>query len=503
VSTTTPVGLDPTSLVATAPEGPIQKRYIKFVYTGEPNVEVKYREVMFVGDFGVGKTRALLDALLISALNYPGAQLALLRDTGKNLEISTLPILERVFEKAFEQGILKMRGDYIEVYNGSTIWLFGLDVPQALNKLKSTEFMRIFVDQAETIAEARWDLAMLRTRQRVKHKDFDVYGPHYIKGAANWDTGENWIMRRFRMNSKQVEHGIFETEVVRKEDHAQKEKVGVKSRIPKRAFRLLLEGTAEENHSLAEDYFEAMLLAEESGATNKYFSGGWARGEGLVVPSFRYTTHTVDSVQLVGGYPVYIGIDWGVMHPAVAIFSFLDDHGMTVVFDEYMANNTAVEDVAWAVARMTMRAYNQGHQEFYFALDRSMKKRERDLGSVWDDFERVFKQAFPKELRWRMTVGSADIDGRTNLMLRRLKVEPTGATKMVIDRTAAPKTAQMLSTIKWEDVKKDVVPIVDFFDAFGYMVSIMPNKRPPTREQIKRAMKNNRRRIAFVGGRGR
>lgn len=489
------VDFDPNSLIATAPEGPIQRRYIKFVYTGEPDVETKYREVMFVGDFGVGKTRALLDALLISAFSYPGAQLALLRDTGKNLEISTLPILLKVFDTAFKTGALKMHGDHIEVYNGSVIWLFGLDVPQAVNKLKSAEFLRIFVDQAETVGEERWDLAMLRTRQKVKHKDFDVNGPHYIKGAANWDDGENWIMRRFRMHAKQLEHGIFETEVVREENPFESKRP---SRIPKRAYRLLLEGTAEENESLPDDYFEAMLLAEESGATGKYFSGQWTRGEGLVFPMFRYTTHTVDDVVLVGEYPVYVGIDWGVFHPAVAVLSYLDDRGTAVVFDEYVASDTSADDVAWAVARLVMRAYGQGHKEFYFALDRSMKKRERDLGSVWTDFEAVFKQAFPKDLRWRMTEGSSNIDSRTNKALRRMRTKPNEPPKIVVARRTAPKVAQMLSTIKWEDVKKDTPPLVDLFDAFGYMVSIMPDKRPLSIEQIKEVSKRSKRRNSFL-----
>ncbi len=497
MSPATPVvDLDHNQFVATAPEGPIYDRYVKFVYTGEPTVEVKYREAMFVGDFGVGKTRALLDALLISAIDYPGAQLALLRDTGKNLEISTLPILKQVFENAFKTGVLTHKGDRIEVYNGSVIWLFGLDVPQAINKLKSAEFLRIFVDQAETIGEERWDLAMLRTRQKVKHKDYDVYGPHYIKGAANWDTGENWIMRRFRMNSKQIAYRIYETRVERRDDLSKRD-----DPVAKRAsvaYRLLIEGTADENHSLPDDYFEAMVLAEESGATTKYFSGGWTRGEGLVVPSFRYTTHTVDRVELVGQYPVYVGIDWGVMHPAVAIFSYLDDHGTAVVFDEYYASDTSVSDVAWAIARLVMRAYNAGHKEFFFALDRSMKKRERDLGSVWDDFEQVFREAFPKDMRWVMTPGSADIDARTNKILRRAKVSPTGGTKLIIDRTHAKRTTEMLSTIKWEDVKKDVPPLTDFFDAFGYMISIMPDKRPLTRDQIKERAKSTKRRNSFL-----
>lgn len=483
--------VDPNGLVATAPEGPIRDRYIKFVYTGEPDVEVKYREAMFVGDFGVGKTRALLDAMLISALNYPGAQLALLRDTGMNLKVSTLPIVTRVFDSAFKAGILKMKTDHIEVYNGSVIWLFGLDVPQALNKLKTAEFLRIFVDQAETVSEERWDLALLRTRQKVKHKDHDVYGPHYVKGAANWDTGENWIMRRFRQNAARLRHGIFETRVEPKKDLSQ-DKRRVRAKV---AYRLLLEGTADENHSLSEDYFEAVLLAEESGTADRFFSGGWTKGEGLVFPQFNYSTHAVDSIELPGGHPIYVGLDWGVFHPSVAIFSMLDDAGVAAVYDEYSVTDTSATDFAWAVARMVMQAYNAGHTDFTFALDRSMKKRERDLGSVWEDMERVFRESLPDKIRWRMVTGSADIDYRASQILKRIRPQPP---KLVVSRTRARGTTQMMSTIRWEDVNKDVVPLTDFFDALGYAISIMPTKKPLTRKQILKRMHENKRRNSFL-----
>lgn len=470
-------------LIATAPEGPIRRRYIKFVWSGEPDVETRYREMMFVGDFGTGKSRALLDSLLISALKYPGAQLALLRDTKKNIDISVVPMLKKVWAPAFEMKYLTPHWSdgLIEVHNGSQIWLFGLDHPKSEDKLKSTEFLRIFVEQAELIPEEMWNLAMVRTRQRgVYHEDLGVEGTRFIKGVANWGEGENWIKVRFRDQATQLEHRIYETPV-------KDRKTG---RV---AYRLLVEGTAEENHSLADDYFDAILLAGES-TKDKYFSGDWGTKKGLVAPQFRHTDHTVARIELSGHYPLVVGIDHGVRHPTVAIFSFVDDFGNISVYDEYIRTDLSASDNAYNIARILMRAYEQGHKEVTLVLDRSTKRRERDLGSVWDDFFNTFREYLPKEMRWYMVEGSADVEYRASKLNQLLKQR-----RIAFSTVEAPQTVRMLSSTTWEDVQKDVVPWTDIFDALGYLVTATVVKSVTNRfqkEELKRRI--SRRRVSLV-----
>lgn len=443
----------------TAPKGPIRDRYIKFVYTGEPDVETRYREIMFVGDFGVGKSRALLDSIMLTLVNYPGAKTALARDTYKNIVRTVRPMIEKVWEAAFESGFLKAywNDGLIVAENGSELHLLGLDHPDADKKLKSSEFVRTFVEQAELISEEKWALLMMRTARQsgVVHRDLGVPATSYIKGAANWDTGDNWIKRRFMGRAVKLADQVYETRIKSK-------------RTGKYLYRLLITGRAEENQSLPEQYFEMLELAGDE-YTSQYFSGTWAQKKGLVVPAYDAARHTVGRIPYEGSHPVLVGIDHGVRHPTVAIFALAGEDGVLQVVDEYVAAGNSASDNAYNIVRTVLRLYEAGHREFTFVLDRATRQRERDLGSVWDDYYEVFTEWMPHGAKWTMLEGNSNVEYRASKMNQLFREN-----KIIISAAECPNLMQMLGGFTWDDEKKDKAPDTDVFDAFGYLVAAAP-----------------------------
>lgn len=467
-------------IVATAPEGPIRERWVRFVLTGEPEFETGYREVMFIGDFGIGKTRGLLDALMLSVINYPGARLALLRDTFTNLRDSLLPIVLDLWEPAFKGRNPFLRyvakDQVIYAANGSRIYLFGLDTPEAEDRLKTSEFFRIFVDQAETVSEDAWDLALLRTRQKVAHKDDPkVVGYNYIKGAANWDKGENWIWRRFRKDAKQIGFRQYETLVHNPQ-------------LEVTARRLLLEGTARENLSLPESYFEAIALASES-TQHKYFSGGYIKGQGLVFPEFEYAVHTVADIDLPGEAPVYVGGDVGIheRHPSAFVFSYLDHYGILNVTHSLVIANKPLTEVARKVAAILAEYYNAGHAEVRMFVDRDAWKRERSSGAAAiDAFQEVLRSTLPAGMKLTLARGRPNLEYTgTSIIKERLLPTPVGAPGLIVSRSGAPHVVDTFRTLTWEDLDKDKPPEADVHDALVYLVSGTPRKPTTVAERLR------------------
>lgn len=460
--------------IGTAPEGPIRERWVRFVLTGEPEFEVGYRECMFIGDFGVGKTRALLDALMLSAINYPGARLALLRDTFANVRDSILPILQEVWAPMFrsEFAVYVAREAVIRLANGSRIHLFGLDTPETEDKLKTSEYFRIFVDQAETIPEEAWDLALARTRQKVRHKDADVVGYNYIKGAANWDKGENWIWRRFRRDATQIAFRQYET-VVENRD------LGVQAR------RLLVEGTARENLSLPENYFEAIALMSEA-TRQRYFSGAYVKGQGLVFPEFNYNVHVVDRIELPGEAPVFVGGDIGIheRHPTAFVFAFLDPHGQLNITHDVLIVGRPLTDVARQISILLTEYHNAGHDQVRIYVDRDAWKRERSTGAAAiDAFISTLRQEIPAGMQVTVNRGRANVEfSGTSAVKTRLGPLPSGAPGIVVARQTAPNVVEMFRVLTWEDLDRDRAPVTDVHDAVVYLVTGTPARHAAVAE---------------------
>ena len=101
------------------------------------------RFIVLVGGQGSGKSRALIEELIQSGLDYPGYPMAVYRKTLPSLRDSTL----HEYRGMVPNGIGQMKETSVqyEFNNGSFINFRGLDDP---NKAKSTNYATIVMEEA-------------------------------------------------------------------------------------------------------------------------------------------------------------------------------------------------------------------------------------------------------------------------------------------------------------------------------------------------------------------
>lgn len=123
------------------------------------------REVLLEGPAGTGKSYAALWKVHIALLKYPGARWLLLRKTLASLKASTMVTYrERVQHPAFGIHFWTAKGDEPAHYaypNGAKLIIGGLDKPQ---KIMSTEYDGVFVDEATDLSLDEWEALMTRLR---------------------------------------------------------------------------------------------------------------------------------------------------------------------------------------------------------------------------------------------------------------------------------------------------------------------------------------------------
>jgi PBSX family phage terminase large subunit len=123
----------------------------------------KGREVLLAGPAGTGKSRAALEKLNLVAMQRP-IRAAIVRKVRKSLTQSALVTYEkRVLSEP--SGVRFMTEDQEYRYpNGAIIAVCGLDDPE---KIKSTDFDMIFIQEATELDEVDWQLCVSRLRNGV------------------------------------------------------------------------------------------------------------------------------------------------------------------------------------------------------------------------------------------------------------------------------------------------------------------------------------------------
>lgn len=124
--------------------------------------------VVASGPAGTGKSLAAAWKTHITALKVPGVRQLILRQTHASLTASTLVSFERdVIGPALADGVVTWFGGSgrrppaYEYSNGSAILVGGLDQP---GKLLSTEYDRVFIDEASQVSEGAVQVISTRLR---------------------------------------------------------------------------------------------------------------------------------------------------------------------------------------------------------------------------------------------------------------------------------------------------------------------------------------------------
>jgi phage terminase large subunit len=124
---------------------------------------MKYRgrECLLAGPAGTGKSRACLEKLSFVAYHKP-IRAAIVRKVRKSLTQAALVTFEKVLPGP--SGWVLDRGSGYRYSNGAIIVLAGLADPE---KVKSTEFDLIYVEEATELDQLDWELLVSRLRNGV------------------------------------------------------------------------------------------------------------------------------------------------------------------------------------------------------------------------------------------------------------------------------------------------------------------------------------------------
>ncbi|MGR3574027.1 MAG: phage terminase large subunit [Sagittula sp.] len=221
------------------------------------------RNIMLRGGSRSGKTFLLIRALIQRAINAPGSRHAIFRFRFNHAKTSvwsdTLP---KVLELCFPD--LRVRFDktdfYVELPNGSQIWIAGLDDKERVEKILGQEYATLYFNESSQIPWGSVETAMSRLAQKCElaPEIAEVTGRAHLALKAYFDCNPpsklHWSYQMFRA----------------------KLKPGTKEPLPRpENYVEMLVNPADNADNLPAEYFE--VLASMSAAKRLRFEAGeWA-----------------------------------------------------------------------------------------------------------------------------------------------------------------------------------------------------------------------------------
>ena len=223
----------------------------------------KARNIMLRGGSRSGKTFILVRALIQRAINAPGSRHAIFRFRFNHAKTSvwsdTLPTVLKLWFPA-----LAVRFDktdfYVELPNGSQIWIAGLDDKERVEKILGQEYATLYFNESSQIPWASVETAMSRLAQKcdLAPEIALATGRAYLALKAYFDCNPpsklHWSYQLFRAGLKP----------------------GTKEALPKPDdYAEMKVNPADNADNLPPEYFE--VLASMSAAKRLRFEAGeWA-----------------------------------------------------------------------------------------------------------------------------------------------------------------------------------------------------------------------------------
>lgn len=156
------------------------------------------RAIYAHGGVRSGKSLAVCKIAMQTAFNFPGSRTLIARDTRVNLKNTTLSTFFGIDSKGnpvIMPGLYNAK-DYNKTeghltwINGSITCFWGMDSPEDVEKIKSTEWSLVMIEEAPGV-----DIEVIRflMETRLSH----AIGPHKMLLTSNTDTGYSDIYRLF------------------------------------------------------------------------------------------------------------------------------------------------------------------------------------------------------------------------------------------------------------------------------------------------------------------
>lgn len=335
-------------------------------------------QVMLSGSFGAGKSRIGCEKGYFLNMRYPGNRGLIIRKSLKDVKTSTVnqTLLPEVIPNSHRPDKVKIGGDYVKGHtkreniirhytgtidsNGepvlSEIYYYGLeggrssrddDLPE---KIGSTAFGWIFVDEGTEITRGAWNQLYGRLRYKGKRQAGKLFSVpvRQIFTATNPDSPNHWMYEHFRPDSPDEGKG--------------------------EVYKMNL----FDNPHLPEDYVENLEKNLSGMYYERYVKGNWVGAEGAIYDEYDPAKHLLTADELprasqwqVHGeekydngeksvyvtpppdWRIYRAIDFGLRNPFVCQWWAESPDGKLVMFREIYKTGEIIEDHAGRIKGLT------------------------------------------------------------------------------------------------------------------------------------------------------
>jgi len=273
-------------------------------------------EVVLEGPAGTGKSRVCLTKIHLACLVTPGVRALILRKTAVSLGSTTLVTFkEKVAKEALASGAVVWYGGSpqeaaaYKYENGSTINVGGLDNP---DKVLSSEYDLIFVDECTEVSEKDWNTLLTRLRNaRISFQQ--------LMGSCNPSGPAHWLLTRAKSTLRMLHSR-----------HQDNPAYFSRDGVPTSQGRAYLE----------------MLKSLTGLQRLRLLEGKWAAAEGIIYESFDPALHVVPRFEIPRDWPRYWAADFGFVHPFVLQMWAKDPDGRLFMYREIHMSKRLVEDHA-------------------------------------------------------------------------------------------------------------------------------------------------------------
>jgi phage terminase large subunit len=391
-------------------------------------------EVLIVGPAGTGKSLGCLERLFHLAVEYPGARFLIVRKTAKSLTSSALVTWKtKVVADALLSGYVEFYGGSQEepaqyrFANGSKVMLVGMDNP---DKVMSTEFDLIFVQEAIELTEDDWEKLTTRLRN-------GVLPFQQILADTNPSAPSHWLRAR-------AQRGVLTMVESRHEDNPT-------------LFSPDGEMTPEG------EIYLSRLDALTGVRYQRLRRGLWVAAEGIIYEEYDPAIHIIDRFDIPDDWMRFWAVDFGWTNPFVCQFWAQDPDGRLYLYREWVHTKKLVEDHARIIRGMV-----RGDDGEWL---------EPKPQAVICDHDAEGRATLRKHLGLRTTAAKKEVLNGLEVVAKRLRKDGTGKPRLMVFRDALVTRDQELDEAK--------LPIGVMEEIEGYIWSPTPDGRPNKDEPLK------------------
>jgi phage terminase large subunit len=385
------------------------------------------QEICIAGPAGTGKSLAMLQKAFYTSLMVPNCRSLIVRQTHASLTGSTLVTFEQqVAPVALAEGVVKWFGGSprkpaaYQFANGAEILVGGLDRPE---KFLSTEFSRIYIDEATQISLKALETLITRLRGNA-----DTY--RQIILACNPDHPKHWIKQRCEDGTMRMLHSLHRDN----------------------PLYVNADGTLTERGI---DYM-AKLDALTGVRRLRFRDGIWAAAEGLVYEGWSEPVHVIEPFDVPEEWPRWICVDFGFTNPFVAQLWAEDPDGRLYLIREWVRTRMLVEDHANVIR------------------DRLLKDQPRPRAII-TDHDAEDRATLERKLGMGTQAAHKSVSDGIQAFGARLKEQPDGRPRLFVFRDALLE----------RDAEMDAqsLPIGLAEEVSGYVWAVKPGNQTGLKEE--------------------